>query len=99
MVFAESIDKLVRFTPQIDYGKLRLQPGQKENLETLAVGVFDDARLGLGKLFDCRQHGIDRVDRHHDRAVAVGVNEIAALDCHAGDLDFDAEIDRMHIGM
>lgn len=33
--------------PRIDYGRLRLAPGQSADLETLALGYFDDARLGL----------------------------------------------------
>jgi len=37
----------VRFDAQIDYGRLRLAPGQSETLETFAVGWFDDVRLGL----------------------------------------------------
>lgn len=37
----------VRLTAQIDYGRLRLEGGASESLETLAVGYFDDARLGL----------------------------------------------------
>jgi hypothetical protein len=32
---------------QIDYGRLRIAAGKSESLETLAVGYFDDARLGL----------------------------------------------------
>lgn len=31
----------------LDYGRLPLQPGQAEALELLAIGAFDDARLGL----------------------------------------------------
>lgn len=34
-------------TAQIDYGKLRIEPGSAVALETLAIGYFDDARLGL----------------------------------------------------
>jgi hypothetical protein len=37
----------VRAEAQIDYGRLLLTPGATEDLETLAVGYFDDARLGL----------------------------------------------------
>ncbi|MDR2850031.1 MAG: alpha-galactosidase [Verrucomicrobiota bacterium] len=37
----------VRLLPHLDYGRLPLAPGQDETLETLAVGHFDDARLGL----------------------------------------------------
>jgi len=36
----------VEFKAQIDYGHLRLLPGSSAELETLAVGFFDDARLG-----------------------------------------------------
>ena len=32
---------------QLDYGRLRLAPGQTETLETFAIGWFDDVRLGL----------------------------------------------------
>ncbi len=36
----------VEFKAQIDYGHLRVPPGKSERLETLAVGLFDDARIG-----------------------------------------------------
>jgi hypothetical protein len=38
---------VVCLLPHVDYGRLPLAPGQTETLETLAVGLFDDARLGL----------------------------------------------------
>ena len=37
----------VRINARSDYGKLQLAPGQSATGETLAVGAFDDARLGL----------------------------------------------------
>jgi hypothetical protein len=37
----------VRVDAHIDYGRLRLAPGKTEDMEMLAVGYFDDARLGL----------------------------------------------------
>ena len=37
----------VRLLPHADYGRLPLAPDQAETLETFAVGVFVDARLGL----------------------------------------------------
>ncbi len=37
----------VQLDAQIDYGRLRLAPGQTETLETFAIGWFDDVRLGL----------------------------------------------------
>ena len=36
----------VEFRAQIDYGHLRLRSGQRAKLETLAIGIFDDARIG-----------------------------------------------------
>ncbi|MEO5714391.1 MAG: hypothetical protein ABIT37_12965 [Luteolibacter sp.] len=36
----------IEFKAQIDYGHLRLAPGKSEQLETLLVGHFADARLG-----------------------------------------------------
>jgi len=37
----------VQLDAQIDYGRLRLAPGQTETLETFAIGWFDDVRLGI----------------------------------------------------
>ena len=36
----------VEFKAQIDYGHLRIPAGRTETLETLAIGYFDDARVG-----------------------------------------------------
>lgn len=47
VLFSKVDGDAVRVDAQIDYGKLRLVPGQTEKLETLAVGYFEDARLGL----------------------------------------------------
>lgn len=47
VVFTRVTGDEVRLEPRIDYGRLRLEPGQQEPLETFAVGFFDDARLGL----------------------------------------------------
>lgn len=52
VVFSRSDNGGVRVEAQIDYGKLRVAPGQTEELETLAVGYFDDARLGLEQWAD-----------------------------------------------
>ncbi len=37
----------VQLDAQLDFGRLRLAPGQTETLETFAIGWFDDVRLGL----------------------------------------------------
>ena len=46
VLFSSVKDGAVAFKAQIDYGRLRLPPGASAKLETLAVGVFGDARLG-----------------------------------------------------
>ena len=50
----------VEFKAQIDYGHLRIPPGKSATLETLAVGIFDDARIGLEAYADAikRQYAI-----------------------------------------
>ena len=47
VVFTPVTNGQVRLEAQLDYGRLRLAPGASEKLETLAVGWFADARLGL----------------------------------------------------
>ena len=47
VLFSKVEANTVQVGGQIDYGRLRLAPGKSENLEMLAVGYFDDARLGL----------------------------------------------------
>jgi len=47
VVLAEPDGKAVKLTGRIDYGRLKLAAGKAETLETLAVGYFDDARLGM----------------------------------------------------
>ena len=37
----------LRLLPHVDYGRLLLEHGQSETLETFAIGLFNDARLGL----------------------------------------------------
>lgn len=52
IVFSSVTGDAVEFSGQIDYGQLHLAPGELVTLETFAVGVFDDARLGLEKFAD-----------------------------------------------
>ena len=51
---------VVEFKAQIDYGHLRIPPGESAKLETLMIGVFDDARLGEEQYADAlkRQYHI-----------------------------------------
>jgi hypothetical protein len=46
VLFSEMHEGRVRFNTQLDYGHLRLEAGQSATLETLAIGLFEDARLG-----------------------------------------------------
>jgi hypothetical protein len=52
VLFSSEEGGRVRLDGQIDYGRLRVAPGKMEELETLAIGYFDDARLGLEKWAD-----------------------------------------------
>ncbi len=47
VVFSPVKDNVVRLQSQLDYGRLRIEPGDDTVTETFAVGYFDDARLGL----------------------------------------------------
>ena len=50
----------IGFRAQLDYGHLRVAPGTSSKLETLAVGLFDDARIGEERYADtvARQYDI-----------------------------------------
>jgi hypothetical protein len=52
VMFSKVNDGTVHVENVIEYGKLRLAPGKTEDLETLAIGYFDDARLGLEQWAD-----------------------------------------------
>lgn len=47
VVFSPVEGGKARITAQIDYGRLRIKPGQDAQTETFALGYFDDMRLGL----------------------------------------------------
>jgi len=47
VLFTDIKDDKVRADAQIDYGRLLIPLGETADLETLAVGYFDDVRLGL----------------------------------------------------
>lgn len=52
VLFTRQAENTVRVEAAVQYGCLRLAPGASEELETLAVGCFDDARLGLEQWAD-----------------------------------------------
>lgn len=63
VMLSEAEGNHVRLQPQSDFGRLRISPGGDAQGETLAIGYFDDARLGLeqwasaiAKLYDIHLH-------------------------------------------
>ena len=47
VIFSAVKDNHLEIETRLDYGRLRVAPGKSRELETLAIGYFDDARLGL----------------------------------------------------
>jgi hypothetical protein len=47
VVFSKVEDQKARLDAQVEYGRLRVAAGKTAELETFAIGYFDDARLGL----------------------------------------------------
>lgn len=52
VLFSRVKDDQVGFKAQIDYGHLRIPAGASAKLETLAIGYFDDARIGEEQFAD-----------------------------------------------
>ena len=52
VLFSKVAGDAVRVDTRIDYGRLQILPGQSAELETLAVGYFDDSRIGLENYAD-----------------------------------------------
>jgi hypothetical protein len=46
VIFSEVQNGQIRFKTRLDYGRLQVQSGESAALETLAIGLFDDARIG-----------------------------------------------------
>jgi Melibiase len=47
VLFSEAGPKAIAIKARSDYGRLHLAPGAETETETLAIGYFDDGRLGL----------------------------------------------------
>jgi hypothetical protein len=60
VLFSEVANGKVTFRAQVDYGHLRIAPAASARIETLAVGLFEDARMGEEQYADAlaRQYGI-----------------------------------------
>jgi hypothetical protein len=59
VVFSEVVAGRVHLRPRLDFGRLRIPAGGREELDLLAVGAFADTRLGL-------EQWADTVARVHD---------------------------------
>ncbi len=68
VLFSEVKDDQVNFKARIDYGHLRIPAGKSAALETLAIGVFDDARLGEEQYADAIKKQY-RIKLHQPEAV------------------------------
>lgn len=60
VVFSPVATDAVTLDAQLDYGRLRIEPGAEAATETFAFGAFADARLGLEAYADAiaRQHAV-----------------------------------------
>lgn len=65
VLFSKSENNLVQIDAKIEYGHFRIQAGKTENSETLAIGFFDDARMGQEQFGDllAKEHKIKLRDR------------------------------------
>jgi len=52
VIFTDVTNGTVRIKPRADYGRLALPPGKSASMELFAVGLFEDARLGLEAFAD-----------------------------------------------
>jgi hypothetical protein len=52
VLFSKTKNDLVQIEAQIEYGHFRIPAGKTETSETLAIGYFDDARLGEEQFAD-----------------------------------------------
>src|SRR5262245_7409253 len=59
----------------------------------------DDLGFARRQPLERRLHGVDLVDRDDDRAMAVGMHQIAALNRYAVDVHIDPVVADMNIGM
>lgn len=59
VLFSDVEDDAIRVDARVDFGRLRIMPGETESLETLAVGYFEDARLGLETWADTEAKVLD----------------------------------------
>jgi hypothetical protein len=59
--FTDTTERRVRVSARIDFGRYQVEPGESRKTETLLIGYFDDARLGLEAYADAvaRQYEIE----------------------------------------
>ncbi len=68
IVLAQPDKKGLKITAKVEYGRLRLSPGQKEKGELFVIGYFDDALYGLEQYADA----IAKVNHVHLNPITSG---------------------------
>jgi len=65
VVFSPVTNSCVRIAARVEYGKLRVKPGETLETETFALGCFEDVRFGLESFADAvaRQYAIRLLPR------------------------------------
>ena len=79
VVFSPVEDDAARMEAQIDYGRLRIKPGQDARTETFALGWFDDARPGLESYADAIARSTRSSCRRSRPATAPGTRTSTAV--------------------
>ena len=59
VIFSAVTGGRVQFKTRLDYGRLRLRSGDGAKVETLVIGLFDDARLGQEQFADAIARQLD----------------------------------------
>ncbi|MBI2929179.1 MAG: alpha-galactosidase [Verrucomicrobia bacterium] len=84
VLFSNIKDGKVEFKAQIDYGHLRIPPGKSETLETLVIGVFDDARIGQELFADAMKEHYHIKLRPQPAGFCTWYSEVGGLTDQAG---------------
>ncbi len=84
VLFSTVKDGGVHFKAQIDYGHLRIPAGKSEKLETLAIGLFNDARIGEELYADAIKKQYDIKLRPEFAGYCTWYSEVGGLTDKAG---------------
>ena len=80
----------------VNLGRFSLGPSKRFDIEAGSVRRIDDHPFSTADPASRFAHFRGDVDRDHDGAVQISMNEIAMSDAHPGDFDRAREIHHMH---